>query len=318
MSKKVVIFVACLMVVIFSGCGHAKEMTAETKAAFEYVLQQTEKENEGKSLGQMITQGNEYLLLYDTLEDIQDDLENGSAEDCADKFQEVFGMPLSKNVEENEAMVEDALDYILPEGRDYISAIARKIKECQTISSEIEEQKMDFTVEDTEKFLNEMSLSPESFGKVLAMLDTYAPEIEFTETGFSFKWADDGRTLKLEEDPEVFEQFVERFNEYMDLSAYDGEADEDETIILDDTRITYAEEPYYNIDFFESRANPADLTVFFNSDKTEITRVEYAVESKSEFDLYTLLRDYVRCEGIIYALNPDFEKTDTKITPLKF
>ena len=73
----------------------------------------------------------------------------------------------------------------------------RKFTTLDSVTGTIEGTKIDITVADANKLLDELSMQPEAFGKVLAMLEVYditnvfdtemEKPLQFTERGFTYK-----------------------------------------------------------------------------------------------------------------------------------
>lgn len=92
----------------------------------------------------------------------------------------------------------DMLTYVVDTDGDEMSALMRKFATLDSVTGTIETTKVDIVVEDANQLLDELSMQPEAFGKVLAMLDMYdytnlfdgATEadklLQFTERGFTY------------------------------------------------------------------------------------------------------------------------------------
>ena len=90
------------------------------------------------------------------------------------------------------------LTYVVDTDGDEMSALMRKFATLDSVTGTIETTKVDIVVEDANQLLDELSMQPEAFGKVLAMLDMYdytnlfdgATEadklLQFTERGFTY------------------------------------------------------------------------------------------------------------------------------------
>ena len=96
------------------------------------------------------------------------------------------------------AKLTDMLTYVVDTDGDEMSALMRKFATLDSVTGTIETTKVDIVVEDADKLLDELSMQPEAFGKVLAALDMYdytnlfddATEadkpLQFTERGFTY------------------------------------------------------------------------------------------------------------------------------------
>lgn len=92
----------------------------------------------------------------------------------------------------------DMLTYVVDTDGDEMSALMQKFATLDSVTGTIETTKVDIVVEDANQLLDELSMQPEAFGKVLAMLDMYdytnlfdgATEadklLQFTERGFTY------------------------------------------------------------------------------------------------------------------------------------
>lgn len=93
--------------------------------------------------------------------------------------------------------LKDMLTYIVDKDEDSVSALMRKFTTLDSVTGTIEGTKIDITVADANKLLDELSMQPEAFGKVLAMLEVYditnvfdtemEKPLQFTERGFTYK-----------------------------------------------------------------------------------------------------------------------------------
>ena len=125
------------------------------------------------------------------------------------------------------------------------------MKDSTSVSEgNFEDQKASFKVEDTAALLNELHLSADSFGKILAMTDIYASKIDFSETGFDFSWDGTGGefTLKLVPPADCYVDFVEKFNEGLKIFDPKGAGSDSESSLRHTTFLDIDEAVVNDVD----------------------------------------------------------------------
>ncbi len=90
-----------------------------------------------------------------------------------------------------------ALEFIVPDSSDRLSALMKKFKKMSSVTGTIKTTEINIVVKDMDKFVKEMGLTDKIVGGVLAILNSYDyswlddnadSAVQFTENGFTFKW----------------------------------------------------------------------------------------------------------------------------------
>lgn len=101
-----------------------------------------------------------------------------------------------ETIEDFSALISNTQAYMAEYEGDYLSPFAKKLSTLDSVSGTITPKKIDIQVDAMDEFLKEIKLSALTLGRILPMLEIYAIEVDFTETGFSFQW-DSGDDYKL-------------------------------------------------------------------------------------------------------------------------
>ena len=87
------------------------------------------------------------------------------------------------------------LEYVVDADDDKLSALMRKFQTMSSVSGTIEPKSIAIEVSDISEFVDEIGLTPQTVGYLLAMLDVYDYSwlggdelLQFTDTGFTFNW----------------------------------------------------------------------------------------------------------------------------------
>lgn len=283
MKRTILLAAAITGVVFLSGCTDtsAKDATEAVKSAYTQAIQESEVANEGKSLGEFIDQAHGYNELYLKLTTLDKNLSEGSDADYSDQYETYFGSKPT-SAEEAKQWTDDALGYIVEEDRDLLSPFIRTMKDSTSVSEgNFEDQKASFKVEDTAALLNELHLSADSFGKILAMTDIYASKIDFSETGFDFSWDGTGGefTLKLVPPADCYVDFVEKFNEGLKIFDPEGAGSDSEVrhttfLDIDETVVNDVDgAPTYNPDLNRDGNYREYFEYVMNDEQTDWKRI---------------------------------------------
>ena len=132
-----------------------------------------------------------YLLLRKEVQDLL-----SKTEFDPEASAEIFNTTVTAdNVQQKGA---DLLTYVLEEDQDYLSALMKRFKQTEYVKGTIDVSSVDIAVEDIQALLDELSIRPETLGRILAMLDIYdfswlssdsGKFLQFTDTGFTYKWS---------------------------------------------------------------------------------------------------------------------------------
>lgn len=112
-------------------------------------------------------------------------------------YANIFGEVITE--QNANAKCTDLLTYVVDEDDDSLSALMRKFKQVKSVEGEISETSVNISVRNVQDLLDELSIAPETLGRILAMLDIYDYSwlssneddkfLQFTDTGFTFKWS---------------------------------------------------------------------------------------------------------------------------------
>lgn len=99
--------------------------------------------------------------------------------------------------EEFEPHYNNLITFIVPDEEDPLIKVINKLESLNSVSGtfDYENEKFEFTIKNTLECAKEMGISERLLGYIFAMLDEYAPTINFTNTGLSFS-VDVNRTTK--------------------------------------------------------------------------------------------------------------------------
>lgn len=273
-----VFLAAGIFACVLTGCcgKSAKEATAEVKNSYEQTFREASAAQEDVS--------ESYTRLNTKLSLLQEDLNNDPNADYQNQFESIFGA-VPKTIDQAIEWVDSSLDYIVDEDWEHFSPIIRKFKDLETVDGSFREKEISFTVKNTADLLEEMPLSAENLGKILAATIEQGAEVSFDDKGFSFNWEsqDNMFEVKLEPDPEVWLNFVQRYNECAKQFNAESGAEVISMISLDDSRIregqdAYLGYPYYELNFFNEMSDDASMEVYLTPRKDRIDRVECTLE----------------------------------------